>query len=278
MEIVGDLLRSCGEFLPVISDEPLAMFHPLVVGNAIDLDRSEVHRFSSGRIMAVTSYVFIEEALPDAPLFLELGNELFCRQSFVDLVTNHALTGITFRRVWPIHETDGSASRLRTMVESSRRSAASRGLDADPPASEHPLPNEAAEALGIARVDAFVVLDLGPDVDATTLQAAIRRAVARWHADPGWRQTLDEDALAIVLGAAWGDAACRGLGWEWAWMVGDGWAEAAVVARDRSAFVTPISVLGDALSDPNRQTTMLLYNMILDGLAPAEPGELRPLS
>lgn len=107
--VLGELLLSCGEFLPVDSSDRLWLFHPTVWAEAVDIDRSDIVRFpSSGRVMTIPKLVFAEEKLPDVPAFVLVPTrQLYFRSSFVDAVIRDRLTGRRFVQVWPSLDVDG---------------------------------------------------------------------------------------------------------------------------------------------------------------------------
>lgn len=91
------------EFLPLeCYSDRLWLLYPWHLVDAFDEERSEVKRFTSGRIMEVTRYAFFEKAVEGLTCFKvpELATRIFVRESLVTAVQNAGLTGVEFRRVW----------------------------------------------------------------------------------------------------------------------------------------------------------------------------------
>lgn len=104
VDAVGGLLRNDGELLPLACDEQeLWVFNPTTVVDALDQNRSELRRFDSGRIMAVSNYVFRAELVGDAVAFKvpELHRvSTFVTERFVDAVKSAGLRGVDFEMLW----------------------------------------------------------------------------------------------------------------------------------------------------------------------------------
>jgi hypothetical protein len=82
----------------------LFVINPLHVIDALDEMRSDVKRFSSGRIMKIDRYEFSPMRLPDIPLF-KIPNlrasPTFVTDSFVAMWQQSELFGLEFNHVWP---------------------------------------------------------------------------------------------------------------------------------------------------------------------------------
>ena len=71
--------------------------------DALDLDRSELVRFSSGRVMDITRYVFQPEAIRGVHAFKipEMARgSLLVSSEIVDAVERAGLRGTGFEQVW----------------------------------------------------------------------------------------------------------------------------------------------------------------------------------
>ncbi|ROR98676.1 hypothetical protein EDC56_3412 [Sinobacterium caligoides] len=92
---LGELLRDCGEFLPVtVNDEVFYIFNCLRFGEE---DTAKCHR-SEGYIDTVTELAF-EESVSELVLFkskLCRGQTLYCNEIFKRAVESLGLTGIAF--------------------------------------------------------------------------------------------------------------------------------------------------------------------------------------
>ena len=68
--VLGERLQEFGELLPLSCvDAELFVYNPLHVIDALDEDRSEVVRFTSGRVMKINRHVFRPEVLAGVPIF-----------------------------------------------------------------------------------------------------------------------------------------------------------------------------------------------------------------
>lgn len=100
LEALGSVLSTDGEFLPLDCDEgQLWAFNVTTVLDALDLDHSDLIRFSSGRIMKVNSYAFRTDKLRAVSAFrIPQMSSLFVTG---DVVTHAAaLDGVGFRMLW----------------------------------------------------------------------------------------------------------------------------------------------------------------------------------
>jgi hypothetical protein len=99
-----DLLRPNGELLPVrYSRKEYMAYNVSRVIDALDESQSAITRFTTGRIMSITKYVFDEDLLISAPIFkipqLPLAY-VFVSEVFVNRVRDTGLTGFSFRPTW----------------------------------------------------------------------------------------------------------------------------------------------------------------------------------
>jgi hypothetical protein len=104
VERVGVLLASSGELLPLTYGRGRYFAYNVTqIVDALDESRSEVRRFSSGRVMSIDRYFFHSERLRDAVIFKisQLSRAfVFSTDRFVDAVRHAGLTGFTFEKVW----------------------------------------------------------------------------------------------------------------------------------------------------------------------------------
>lgn len=102
VDALGPLLRNDGEFLPLECNEAdLWAFNGTTILDALDVDRSDLVRFSSGRIMRVNSYVFRSDRLQNVFAFKVPGllrSALFVTEEVV--VRAATLTGVGFKLLW----------------------------------------------------------------------------------------------------------------------------------------------------------------------------------
>lgn len=98
-----DLLRESGELLPLECDnDDLAVFNSTSVLNAVNEDASSITRFSNGRIMHISRYVFFPEVVYGADIFKISSlrvSPTFVSQRFVAQWESANLRGLEFREV-----------------------------------------------------------------------------------------------------------------------------------------------------------------------------------
>ncbi|MFL5612996.1 MAG: imm11 family protein [Gemmatimonadaceae bacterium] len=104
VDVLLDLLRPNGELLPLRYPRKEYMAYNVTrVTDALDEQQSSVIRFTTGRVMSITKYVFNEEALINAPIFkitqLPLAY-VFVSDVFVKRIQESSLTGFIFRPTW----------------------------------------------------------------------------------------------------------------------------------------------------------------------------------
>jgi hypothetical protein len=115
---------------------------------------------------------------------------------------------------------------------------------------------------------AFQELSIG-DASQTPAELAARvdHCVDEWQA--GRRPEPEKSSLidtALGLGAVWGDALLRQLGWEWTVILEDGQEYYAASARDRSLIIYPAYYIKDCLENPHLDCTVALaFNMMVAG-------------
>lgn len=101
IDVLGSLLGQYGELLPLDCEEAeLSMFNVVRVVDGLDENASNVMRFSDGRVMMVTRYVFDPEVIEGVDIFkiptLRVS-PTFVSQRFCDLWRKAKLKGLDFR-------------------------------------------------------------------------------------------------------------------------------------------------------------------------------------
>ena len=102
-EVLADVLAGDAEVLPLDCDdgEDLWLVNPWRTVDALDVDRSQVRRFSDGGIMNIDRYVFQEESVAGLRCFrIPQRSTMFVTDDVVVAVRDAGLRGTTFRRVW----------------------------------------------------------------------------------------------------------------------------------------------------------------------------------
>ena len=104
IERIGNLLRESGQVLPLLSaDGEYYLWNVTTIIDALDEERCELHRFSSGRVMAVQRWAFRAGMLREATAFKIpqlLRAFTFVTGAFVDRLADSGLTGLAPERVW----------------------------------------------------------------------------------------------------------------------------------------------------------------------------------
>jgi hypothetical protein len=104
VDTLSDLLHANGEFLPLVCSEGTYFaFNVTRVIDALDVQRSEVKRFSDGRIMRVVRYEFVPDILEGLSIFKipeTARMEVFVTDPFVSRVQSAGLVGFDFKLVW----------------------------------------------------------------------------------------------------------------------------------------------------------------------------------
>lgn len=102
---LGPMLSDHGEFAPIQMDEPVKYFgfNPTTVVDILDESRSEIVRFSSGRVMAVDRHVLLACVKQLPPIFKipqSRRNTTYVNEAFVARVKATGLTGFKFNLLW----------------------------------------------------------------------------------------------------------------------------------------------------------------------------------
>lgn len=103
-EVVAPLVDGQAELLPLsFPGADLFLLHVTECRDALDEDRSDVVRFSSGRIMTIRSYAFDATALAEARCFkipqMPMGS-IFLSGEVVDAIQAEKLKGFGAEMVW----------------------------------------------------------------------------------------------------------------------------------------------------------------------------------
>jgi hypothetical protein len=100
---MGSLLEKYGELLPLAeSGSNLFVYNPWICMDALDLEKSEIKRLSSGKILRIVNHVFHVNAIGHRLVF-KISNmrvsPIFVCQSFVDEWSAAELHGLEFLKV-----------------------------------------------------------------------------------------------------------------------------------------------------------------------------------
>lgn len=102
---LANILCRYGEYLPLdcAASAGLVAYNVTNVLDALDAKRSDVTRFSDGRIMIIHRVALIDSVITGADIFRlpHPVSRLFVSQRFVDEVKTAGLFGLDFRQVWP---------------------------------------------------------------------------------------------------------------------------------------------------------------------------------
>jgi DNA-directed RNA polymerase subunit RPC12/RpoP len=147
-----DLLAGNGELLPLVCPtcpEPFRAFNVTRLVDALDVERSEVKRFRSGRIMRILRYHFHEERLEGLTLFKIREEPLkaaFVSRDFVRRVVEEGLLGFHFEWVFTTEEALLLCPYCWGLVEEGTHDCPSCGLDVTNDALIEMAPEEYREA------------------------------------------------------------------------------------------------------------------------------------
>lgn len=104
IDVLADLLEGRVQILPLdYKSGEYYILNILNVVDAINYEKSEVVRFSSGRIMRFEKYDFVAEKVLHEPIFKipdERRRAPFVTDEFRDRVLAHNLVGFEFTEVW----------------------------------------------------------------------------------------------------------------------------------------------------------------------------------
>ncbi|MEZ0265866.1 MAG: DUF1629 domain-containing protein [Phycisphaerae bacterium] len=102
--ILNSRLHGRYEALPIYggSTDRLSILHVMETVDCLDLEKSEVERYSDGGVMRVLRYAVRREEVEGRHVFKlpqEHGRALIIDQVFKDWITDAGLTGLTFRKL-----------------------------------------------------------------------------------------------------------------------------------------------------------------------------------
>ena len=105
VEVVGEILSPHGDLLPLRCDEArLVLFAAPIIEGALDLERSQLKRFDSGKIMRIIDYEFVPEVVEGLEAFRIADmrvSDLFLSQALVERLLATGLTsGTIFTPTW----------------------------------------------------------------------------------------------------------------------------------------------------------------------------------
>jgi hypothetical protein len=107
LDALEDLLESNGVILPLqMSGESVFAYKVTCEVDALDEDRCDLTRFSTGRIMGVQRFAFFPGSIDGVPIFKvpQLRSQVFVTDAFVERVREWSLTGFVLNQVWSDEE------------------------------------------------------------------------------------------------------------------------------------------------------------------------------
>jgi hypothetical protein len=107
LEALKDLLEPNGVILPLqMTGESVFAYKVTHEVDALDEDRSDLTRFSTGRIMGVQRFAFFADSIDGAPIFKvpQLRSYVFVTDTFAERVRRSGLTGFVLDEVWSDEE------------------------------------------------------------------------------------------------------------------------------------------------------------------------------
>lgn len=102
VDALSDMLIENGELLPLaLANGNYFVYNTTRVIDALDEERSELVRLSTGRVMRVVKYVF-HQTVGFTPVFRipQLRTKVFVTDRFMERVTTAGLTGFALKPVW----------------------------------------------------------------------------------------------------------------------------------------------------------------------------------
>lgn len=105
VSVLRDFLMPNGQVLPLAYDrEDYYAYNITNMLDALNLEQSEIIRFSTGRIMDIRRYEFFAEKLEGDPGIFKLAAtpllRVFVTEKFKQMVNNYGLTGFQFKLLW----------------------------------------------------------------------------------------------------------------------------------------------------------------------------------
>jgi hypothetical protein len=104
VDVLGTFLRKYGELLELKNKESnLYIYNPFLCENAVDIEKSELMKLGSGKIISITKYVFNKEIISNLGSF-KIDNlrvsPTFFNQEFVDEWNKNGFEGLEFIKIW----------------------------------------------------------------------------------------------------------------------------------------------------------------------------------
>lgn len=103
IEILKDIFCNNVELLPIVFDEQYYLMNVINLLDALDEEKSEFKRYSSGKIMYCTKYVFREDIIRNIHIFKIPQfpkTDILVTEGFVKLVQDNNLKGFEFEELW----------------------------------------------------------------------------------------------------------------------------------------------------------------------------------
>ena len=271
MNAVGELLRQSGQLFPLkvkgLKHEYQLLNVTRLLKDVLDKKKSAYRKMRTYKQLEKPA--FHASRIPaDVQLFKipqNFGIVIYCVErtgkvadgEFKALVEKHKLTGVEFGLVW----SDGKSPTKGTAKAAAKANGSDTPLAADIAKDVKLSIRRGAQTVGVKASAAPL-----------EIQRAIRTAIDDISAR---KVTLSKRAaqdFAVNVGCLWGQTVCDAAKWQWCFAkIGKSKsANLAVAAPDRSYIVTPMQFIQSKLSG-GENTSMLLFNMIRDGLPSRQP-------
>ena len=107
IEILKDIFSNNVELLPIIFDEQYYLMNVINLLDALDEEKSEFERYSSGKIMFCTKYVFKKDIIGHNYIFKIPQfpkTDILVTEEFVKRVQENSLKGFEFEELWDSEE------------------------------------------------------------------------------------------------------------------------------------------------------------------------------
>jgi hypothetical protein len=115
-QLLAPHLQGLGQWIELVSEQDPTywLFYITNVLDALDVEKSELKRFSDGGVMRIVSYVFKPEAVRDQMLFTlpqRPGTNRCVTDRFVEIAKANGLTGVEFKLLWSSSDEPQLAAR-----------------------------------------------------------------------------------------------------------------------------------------------------------------------
>jgi hypothetical protein len=104
IKTAGPILEQYGELLPVECDSAdVLVFNAGQVLDVFDEERSEIRRFSSGKLMGIDTYIFNGDGIPERAAFKipqQPRGPIFFTEAVVEELNALSLAGLAWHLVW----------------------------------------------------------------------------------------------------------------------------------------------------------------------------------